>query len=87
MAFLRTGEGKRMKLSKLIAIPAIALTAGLGVAACGSVKAPALGLNHTLTALANPRPAAQLLLPHQHRPKLLLCRQSQQTAGSMGRGP
>jgi len=52
MAFLRTGEGTVLKLSKLIAIPAIALTAGLGVAACGSVKAPALGLNHTLTASA-----------------------------------
>ncbi len=41
-----------MKLNRLIAIPAIALTAGLGVAACGSVKAPALGLNHTLTTSA-----------------------------------
>ena len=40
MAFLRTGEGKMLKLTRLIAIPAIALTAGLGVAACGTVKAP-----------------------------------------------
>jgi hypothetical protein len=59
MAFLRTGEGKMLKLNKLIAIPAIALTAGLGFAACDSVKAPALGLNHTLTApAATPRPVA-----------------------------
>ncbi len=57
MAFLCMGEGKTMKLNKLIAIPAIAFTAGLGVAACGSVKAPALGLNHTLTASA-PAPVA-----------------------------
>ncbi len=70
MAFLWTGEGKMLKLNKLIAIPAIALTAGLGVAACGSVKTPALGLKHTLTASAaapvatktthsaNPKPVA-----------------------------
>jgi hypothetical protein len=37
-----------MKVNKLIAVPAIALAAGLGLAACGSVKAPALGINHTL---------------------------------------
>jgi hypothetical protein len=30
------GEGKTMKLNKLIAIPAVALTAGLGLAACGT---------------------------------------------------
>ena len=47
-----------MKLNRLIAIPAIALTAGLGVAACSSGKAPAVGLNHTLNASANPKPAA-----------------------------
>lgn len=41
-----------MKLNKLIAIPVIALTAGLGVAACSSAKAPALGLDHTPTASA-----------------------------------
>src|SRR5450755_3597998 len=41
-----------MKVNKLIAVPAIALAAGLGLAACGSVKAPALGNNHTLTASA-----------------------------------
>lgn len=34
-----------MKLNKVAAIPAIALTAGLSLAACGSAKAPALGNN------------------------------------------
>ena len=29
-----------MKLNKLAAIPAIAIAAGIGLAACGSVKAP-----------------------------------------------
>ena len=37
-----------MKLNKVIAIPAVALAAGLSLAVCGSVKAPALGINHTL---------------------------------------
>jgi hypothetical protein len=46
-----------LKLDKLIAIPVIALTAGLGVAACSSAKAPALGLDHTPTASAT-APAA-----------------------------
>jgi hypothetical protein len=43
-----------MKLSKVIAIPAIALTAGLSLAACGSVKAPAAApaVTHTVTAPA-----------------------------------
>ncbi len=58
-----------MKLNKLIAIPIIALTAGLGAAACSSAKAPALGLDHTPAASAtapatktahsaNPKPVA-----------------------------
>jgi hypothetical protein len=51
-AFLHWGHGKAMKLNKAIAIPAIALTAGLSLAACGSAKAPALGNNHTPTAPA-----------------------------------
>jgi hypothetical protein len=37
-----------MKLNKVIAIPAVALAAGLSLAVCGSVKAPALGINHML---------------------------------------
>ena len=43
-----------MKLSRAIAIPAIALTAGLSLAACGSVKAPAAApaVTHTVTAPA-----------------------------------
>jgi hypothetical protein len=48
-----------MKLSKIIAIPAIALTAGLSLAACGSVKAPAAApaITHTVTApAAAPKP-------------------------------
>jgi hypothetical protein len=44
---------------KLIAIPAISLAAGLGMAACGSVKAPvakpAVTVTHTVT--AKPAPA------------------------------
>ena len=48
-----------MKLSKVIAIPAIALTAGLSLAACGSAKAPAAApaVTHTVTApAAAPKP-------------------------------
>jgi hypothetical protein len=48
-----------MKLSKVIAIPAIALTAGLSLAACGSAKAPAAApaATHTVTAPATaPKP-------------------------------
>ena len=48
-----------MKLSKVVAIPAIALTAGLSLAACGSVKAPAAApaVTHTVTApAAAPKP-------------------------------
>ena len=43
-----------MKLTKVIAIPAIALTAGLSLAACGSAKAPAPApaITHTVTAPA-----------------------------------
>ena len=33
---LHTGEGKAMKLNKLVAIPAIAFAAGISLAACGS---------------------------------------------------
>ena len=46
-----------MKLNKVAAIPAIALAAGLSLAACGSVKAPVGAVTHTVTA-----PAAPLLL-------------------------
>ena len=49
-----------MKLNKVIAIPALALTAGLSLAACGSVKAPAAApaVTHTVTApAAAPKPA------------------------------
>jgi hypothetical protein len=48
-----------MKPSKVIAIPAIALTAGLSLAACGSSKAPAAApaVTHTVTApAAAPKP-------------------------------
>ena len=43
-----------MKLNQVIAIPAIALAAGLGLAACGSAKAPAAApaVTHTVTAPA-----------------------------------
>ena len=40
MRLFCTGEGKAMKLKKLIAIPAIAIAAGIGLAACGSNSAP-----------------------------------------------
>ena len=40
-----------MKLSKVVAIPAIALAAGISLAACGSLKAPAAApATHTVTA-------------------------------------
>ena len=48
-----------MKLNKVIAIPALALTAGLSLAACGSAKAPAAApaFTHTVTApAAAPKP-------------------------------
>ena len=48
-----------MKPSKVIAIPAIALTAGLSLAACGSSKAPAAApaVTHTVTSpAAAPKP-------------------------------
>ena len=48
-----------MKLNKVIAIPALALTAGLSLAACGSVKAPAAApaVTHVVTApAAAPKP-------------------------------
>ncbi len=43
-----------MKFSKVVAIPAVALTAGLSLAACGSAKAPAAApaVTHTVTAPA-----------------------------------
>ena len=46
-----------MKLNKVIAIPALALTTGLSLAACGSVKAPAAAsaVTHAVTALRQPR--------------------------------
>ena len=48
-----------MKLDKLAAIPAIAIAAGIGLAACGSVKAPvakpAVTVTHTVA--AKPVPA------------------------------
>ena len=50
-----------MKLNMLAAIPAIALAAGLSLAACGSVKAPAAApaVTHTVTApAAAPKPSA-----------------------------
>src|SRR5208283_3677961 len=49
-----------MRLNKIIAIPALALTAGLSLAACGSVKAPAAApaVTHAVTApAAAPKPA------------------------------
>jgi hypothetical protein len=53
-------EGKTMKFNKVIAIPAIALTAGLTLAACGSAKTPAAApavTTHTVTApAAAPKP-------------------------------
>ena len=41
-----------MKLDKVVAIPAIALAAGLSLTACGSVKAPVAAVTHTVTAPA-----------------------------------
>lgn len=54
-AFLYWGKARRMKLNKkLIAVPALALTAGISLAACGSVKAPVGAVTHTVTAPAAP---------------------------------
>ena len=49
-----------MKINKVVAIPALALAAGISLAACGSVKAPAAAqaVTHTVTApAATPKPA------------------------------
>ena len=45
-----------MKLNKVVAIPAIALAAGLSLAACGSAKAPAAAPTVTHTVIASPAP-------------------------------
>ena len=56
-----------MKLSKVVTIPAIALTAGISLAACGSLKAPAAVdvVTHTVTAAppATPKPSATTAQP------------------------
>ena len=56
-----------MKLNTLIVIPAIALTAGLSLAACGSLKTPAAvpAVTHTVTApAATPKPSATTAPPN-----------------------
>ena len=61
MRLFCTGGKAQMKLSKVIAIPALALAAGLSLAACGSVKAPAAApaVTRTVTApAAAPKPTA-----------------------------
>ena len=45
-----------MKLNKVVAIPAIALAAGLSLAACGSAKAPAAAPTVTHTVIESPAP-------------------------------
>ena len=45
-------EGKTMNLNRLVAIPALALTVGISLAACGSVKAPVGAVTQTVTAPA-----------------------------------
>ena len=55
MRLFCTGEGKTMKLNrKFIAIPAIAIAAGIGLAACGSQAAPSAAPTHTVTAAPAP---------------------------------
>ena len=52
---------------KLVTIPAIALAAGIGLTACGSVKAPAAApvVTHTVTApAATPTPSASTAPPN-----------------------
>ena len=56
-----------MKLSKVVAIPAVALAAGISLAACGSLTAPAAApaVTHTVTAApaATPRASATTAPP------------------------
>jgi hypothetical protein len=62
-----------MKLHKVVAIPAIALTAGLSLAACGSAKAPAAApaVTHTVTApAAAPKPTTPA--PTTPAPKVIV---------------
>jgi hypothetical protein len=54
------GEGKTMKLNKLIAIPAIVLAAGISLTACGSTPArpnarPMPFITHTVTVTPKPQ--------------------------------
>ena len=62
--FCTRGEGMTMKLNKVVAIPAIAIVAGLGLAACGSVKAPVAKPAVTVTA----KPS-QAKTTHSAKPK------------------
>ena len=62
------GEGKTMKLNKLIAIPAIVLAAGISLTACGSTPArpnarPMPFITHTVTVTPKPRPPAATTAP------------------------
>ena len=58
-----------MKLNKVIAIPALALAAGLSLAACGSAKAPAAApaVTHALTAPARPQDSQEGTRHFWHR--------------------
>jgi hypothetical protein len=57
---LHGGQGKTMKLDKVVAILAIALAAGISLAACGSSKAPAVvsAATHTVTVAPAATPKA-----------------------------
>jgi hypothetical protein len=54
-----------MKLNKVVVIPALALAAGLSLAACGSAKAPSgwPTVTHTVAPAARTAPAAHLARP------------------------
>ena len=62
------GEGKTMKFNKVIAIPAIAIAAGIGLAACGSVKAPVAKPTVTVTHTVAAKPVPTKTT-HSAKPK------------------
>ena len=59
----RWGEGKTMKVNKLIAVPAIALAAGIGLAACGTTVVQPAPVKPAATTPAATTPAAAAPAP------------------------
>src|SRR5450631_2764101 len=68
MRLFCTWEGKTMKLSKVIAIPAIALAAGLGLAACGTTVIQPAPVKPAATTPAAAASAPQVIVNNNNNP-------------------